>query len=95
MALGTMSYSEAKTCASELGKAASNMDQLFNNLRNEMDSLQEDLKSSAADELYATYKVLEAKLSSFPNKVRDFKGFLEAAVAQYEADDAALANEVR
>ena len=29
-----------------------------------------------------------------PNKVRAFKGFLETAVAQYEADDAALMKEV-
>ena len=95
MALGSMSYGEARTCASDLGKAASEMDTLFNNLRTEMNSLEDVLKSKGADELYQTYKVLEAKLSGFPEKVRAFQGFLNAAIDQYEADDAALASEVR
>ena len=43
---------------------------------------------------YMQHKTLEAKLDGFPNKVRAFKGFLETAVAQYEADDAALMKEV-
>lgn len=94
MALGSMSYGEARTCATELGNAASEMDNLFSQLKAEMNSLEEVLRSNGASELYATYKTLEAKLDGFPNKVRDFKGFLETAVAQYEADDAALMKEV-
>ena len=94
MALGSMSYGEARTCASELGNAASEMDNLFSQLKAEMNSLEEVLRSNGASELYATYKTLEAKLDGFPNKVRAFKGFLETAVAQYEADDAALMKEV-
>ena len=94
MALGSMSYGEARTCATELGNAASEMDNLFSQLKTEMNSLEEVLRSNGASELYATYKTLEAKLDGFPNKVRDFKGFLETAVAQYEADDAALMKEV-
>ena len=94
MAFGSMSYGEARTCATELGNAASEMDNLFSQLKAEMNSLEEVLRSNGASELYATYKTLEAKLDGFPNKVRDFKGFLETAVAQYEADDAALMKEV-
>ena len=94
MALGSMSYGEARTCATELGNAASEMDNLFSQLKAEMNSLEEVLRSNGASELYATYTTLEAKLDGFPNKVRAFKGFLETAVAQYEADDAALMKEV-
>ena len=36
MALGSMSYTEAKTCANELGTAAANMDNLIAQLRGEM-----------------------------------------------------------
>lgn len=94
MALGSMSYTEARTCAAELGTAAANMDNLIAQLRVEMESLEDVLKSNGASELYATYKTLDAKLNGFPEKVRAFKGFLETAVAQYEADDAALSREV-
>lgn len=94
MALGSMSYTEAETCAVELGTAAANMDNLIAQLRVEMESLEDVLKSNGASELYATYKTLDAKLNGFPEKVRAFKGFLETAVAQYKADDAALSREV-
>ena len=94
MALGSMSYTEARTCATELGNAASNMDNLIAQLRREMDTLEDVLKSNGASELYATFKTLDTKLNGFPEKVRAFKGFLETAVAQYEADDAALSGEV-
>lgn len=94
MALGSMSYSEARTCANELGTAATNMDNLIAQLRNEMNSLEDVLRSNGASELYATFKTLDAKLNGFPEKVRAFKGFLETAVAQYEADDQALSREV-
>jgi len=94
MALGSMSYAEAKTCASELGTAASNMDNLISLLRTEMNSLEDVLKSRGGSSLYATYLELDKKLDGFPNKVRAFKGFLETAVQQYEADDAALTKDV-
>lgn len=94
MALGSMSYSEARTCATELGNAAAAMDDLFTQLKGEMNALDSVLKSKGADELLATYKVLEAKLQGFPDKVRAFQGFLNAAVQQYEADDAQLSSEI-
>lgn len=94
MALGSMGYEEARNCANNLGKAASEMDALFNQLKSEMNSLEDVLKSKGADELYATYKTLEGNLSDFPNKVRAFEEFLNNAVSQYEADDAALTSEV-
>lgn len=94
MALGSMSYSEARNCATSLGNSAANMDNLFSQLRAEMESLEDVLRSSGGSELYATFKGLDAKLNSFPDKVRAFKGFLETAVSQYEADDAALSSEV-
>ena len=94
MALGSMSYSEARNCAGELKTAAANMDDLIAQLRIEMETLEDVLKSKGAGELYATYKTLDAKINGFPEKVRAFGGFLEAAVNQYEADDAALSREV-
>lgn len=94
MALGSMSYTEARTCAGDLGTAATNMDNLIAQLRSEMNSLEDVLKSNGASELYATFKTLDAKLNGYPEKVRSFKGFLETAVAQYEADDQALSREV-
>ena len=69
MALGSMSYGEARTCATELGNAASEMDNLFSQLKAEMNSLEEVLRSNGASELYATYKTLEAKLDGFPNNI--------------------------
>ena len=94
MALGSMSYDEARGCAQELGNSAANMDNLIIQLRGEMESLQDVLKSNGASELYSTFKTLDAKLNGFPDKVRAFKTFLETAVSQYEADDAALQREV-
>lgn len=94
MALGSMSYGDARLRAKELNTAASNMDEIFVKLKKEMDSLETVLRSKGADDLYATYRTLEAKISSFPNKVRDFRGFLLAAVEQYEADDASLSSEI-
>ena len=94
MALGSMTYQEARDRAEDLNNAASRMDEEFTKLRSEMDTLEEVLKSKGGTELYQSYKVLEAKLNSFPNKVRDFRMFLLKAVEQYEADDAQLTSEV-
>lgn len=94
MALGSMSYADAKTCGSDLGTSADNMDNLISLLRSEMNSLEDVLKSSGGSSLYATYLELDKKLDGFPNKVRAFKMFLENAVSQYEADDAALTRDV-
>ena len=94
MALGSMSYTEARACATDLGNAAANMDNLIAQLRNEMETLEDVLRSNGASDLYATYKTLDAKLNGFPEKVRAFKGFLETAVDQYEADDAALSGQI-
>ena len=94
MAMGSMSYGEARGYADVLKDKAAKMDEEFNKLKREMNSLEEVLKSKGADELLATYKTLEAKLDGFPNKVRAFEGFLRSAVSQYEADDAALSKEV-
>lgn len=94
MALGSMSYVEARGCADELNKSSRMMDQYFNNLRSEMNSLETVLRSNAGDQLYMEYKGLEAKLNGFPTKIREFETFLRRAVEQYENDDAALNSEV-
>ena len=94
MAIGSMSYTEMRACAEELGTEADNMDKIFENLKKEMNSLETVLKSRGGDELYSTYKILEAKLDGFPNKLRDFQAFVTTAVDQYESDDAALASDV-
>lgn len=94
MALGSMSYPQALDAAKRLGDIADNMDNQISQLRAEMESLESVLKSKGATELYLAYKGLDAKIDGFPNKVRAFKGFLESAVAQYEADDASLMKEV-
>ncbi len=95
MALGKMSYGDARNCAAKLGTTADDMDAAFNDLKSEMSMLREEFESEGANELYATFDTLAAKLSGFPSKVRNFKGFLNEAVNQYEADDLALQKEVR
>ena len=95
MALGSMSYSVVRTCATNLGEYASEMDTLFEKLKGEMESLEDVLRSRGAEELYSTYKTLEGNLSNYPAKVRAFQDFLNEAVSQYEADDAALANDLK
>lgn len=92
--IGSMTYAQAETCADQLKSAAAAMDDLFTQLKNEMNSLESVLKSKGADELFATYKSLEAKIDGFPSKVRAFEGFLRTAVAQYQADDASLSSQV-
>ena len=94
MALGRLEYNRARECAEELGRRAANMDSLFNRLRNEMRMLQSEFQSPAASQLYATFNQLDAKIDSFPNKVRDFRAFLLKAVETYEGDEAALNREV-
>ena len=94
MALGTLSDSEALSCANNLKQSSTNMTNLFNDLKNEMNSLESVLKSEASDQLLATYKELEAKLDGFPSKIDDFEVFLRNAVAQYQADDKALESEL-
>ena len=68
MALGSMIYTEARTCAAELGTAAANMDNLIAQLRVEMESLEDVLKSNGASELYATYKNFSLKKLVCPKK---------------------------
>ena len=94
MALGSLSYAEARNSAASLGDSADKMIELFNKLKDEMNSLESVLKSKGADELFETYKLLESKMGGFPIKIKEFKGFLEAVVEQYESDDAALSSEV-
>ena len=94
MALGRLENARARQCAEELGKNAGLMDDAFRRLRNEMRMLQSEFQSPAASQLYSTFSQLEAKIDSFPNKVRDFKTFLNNAVDTYEADEAALNREV-
>ena len=93
MALGSLQYSEARAHVSELRTSAQNMVELLNELKREMDTLESVLKSKGADELYATYKQLEAKVGSYPEKVQDFANFLETSVARYEAVDNNLASQ--
>ena len=93
MALGSMSYSEARTCAANLGTEADNMDATFNELRAEMNSLEDVLRSKGATALYESYLAVEKNLSSFSTKVRSFTDFLNAAVTEYERDDEQLASE--
>ncbi len=94
MAVQGMSYSELRACAADFGKAAAEMDRLFNNLKVEMNSLGDVLKSKGADRLYDAYKELERKLPGYPDKVREFEAFINTAVDQYEANDAALQSEI-
>lgn len=94
MALGSMSYVEARTCADELNKSSRMMDQYFDRLRSEMNSLESVLRSNAGEQLFLEYKGLEGKISGFPTKIREFEMFLRRAVEQYENDDLALNSEV-
>ncbi len=94
MALGSMNYNDARARARDMENSASSLDSIIAELRKEMNSLEDVLKSDGADSLLATYKVLDAKIDSYPGKVRDFKKFLLKAVDQYEADDLEFKSEV-
>ncbi len=93
MALGSMSYTEAREYAANLGTEADNMDATFNELRAEMNSLEDVLRSKGATALYESYLAVEKELSSFSTKVRTFRDFLNSAVTLYEGDDEDLIRE--
>lgn len=94
MALGSMSYEDARARASELTTSATKIDELFDQLKIEMNSLEEVIKSNGADSLYQAWKTLEPKLDGYPSKIRDFSAFLNKAVEAYEQNDRALGKEV-
>ena len=87
MALGSMSYSEARERADRLGAICDRMDEDFLTLRNQMNSLENVLVSKGGDQLYDTYKQLDAKLSGFTSKVTSFQQFLYKAIEEYQAQD--------
>lgn len=90
--LGTMTYEEARNCASSMTTSANNMDEYFSRLRSEMNSLEDVLKSKGADDLYNTFLELDKKLDGFPEKIREFSKFLTETVDAYIADDENLSN---
>lgn len=87
MALGSMSYSEARERADRLGTICDRMDEDFLTLRSQMNSLENVLVSKGGDQLYETYKQLDAKLSGFTSKVISFQQFLYKAIEEYKAQD--------
>lgn len=92
--LGSLKYDEARSYAANMRESAKAMTDLLAELKKEMDSLESVLKSKGADELYSTYKTLEAKVGSYPEKVIEFASFLESTVAKYEYADQTLQNSV-
>ena len=84
--LGTMRFDEARAHAADLESSAVIMEESITELRNAMSKLEQDLKSNGSEKVQEAFAILNGKLPSFPNKVRDFKNFLLASVAQYEAE---------
>ena len=84
--LGTMSFVDARAHAAELEKAALTMEDSITELRNAMTKFSSDLKSDGSTKVQEAFDILNGKLPSFPSKVRDFKNFLLASVAQYESE---------
>ena len=93
MAISKLEYDTARNCVREFDTISSEMRSNFSELKREMDSLEDDLKSRGGDTLYAKYKDLEPKLAEVPEKVDDFKNFLEGATEKYEAEDQTLQNQ--
>ena len=93
MAISKLEYDTARNCVREFDTISSEMRSTFSELKREMDSLEDDLKSRGGDTLYAKYKDLEPKLAEVPEKVDDFKNFLEGATEKYEAEDLTLQNQ--
>ncbi len=93
MAISKLEYNTARNCAREFETISSEMRSTFSELKSEMDSLENDLKSKGGDTLYAKYKELEPKLAEVPEKVDDFKNFLEGAIQEYETEDQTLQNQ--
>ena len=93
MAISKLEYDTARNCVREFDTISSEMRSTFSELKREMDSLEDDLKSRGGDTLYAKYKDLEPKLAEVPEKVDDFKNFLAGATEKYEAEDQTLQNQ--
>ena len=93
MGLGRMSYSEATKCADNLGTYADTIEKKLRDLRSEIDSMDEVLKSEGASELLAKYDELEKKLADCPTKIKGFEAHLRTAIEQYQSDDERLREE--
>ena len=61
MAISKLEYDTARNCVREFDTISSEMRSTFSELKREMDSLEDDLKSRGGDTLYAKYKALADK----------------------------------
>ena len=93
MGLGRMSYGEATTCADNLNKYAANLEKCLTDLRNEINSMDEVLKSEGADQLLARYDELDKELVDCPTRINGFETHLRTAIKKYQDDDQRLREE--
>ena len=93
MGVGRMSYTEATTCADNLSRYSANIEKYLTDLRTEINSMDEVLKSEGANELLAKYDELDKKLVDCPVKITEFENHLRTAIRKYQEDDQRLREE--
>jgi uncharacterized protein YukE len=93
MGVGRMSYTEATTCADNLNRYSANIEKYLTDLRTEINSMDEVLKSEGANELLARYDELDKKLVDCPVKITEFENHLRTAIRKYQEDDQRLREE--
>ena len=64
MAISKLEYDTARNCVREFDTISSEMRSTFSELKREMDSLEDDLKSRGGDTLYAKYKDLRTNVNN-------------------------------
>lgn len=93
MGLGRMTYGEATTSADNLNKSSASLEKYLKDLREEIDSLDEVLRSEGADQLLKTYEELDEELRVCPQKITGFEVYLRDAIKKYQEDDQRLKEE--
>lgn len=93
MGLGRMTYSEATASADRLSEIAAALDTELTNLRSEIFSMDEVLKSEGANQVLETYDNLDKELTKCPTKIVEFEKYLRDAIEQYKQDDQTLIEE--
>ena len=93
MGLGRMTYSEATTSADNLNKSSASLEKHLKDLRYEIDSMDDVLRSEGAEQLLKTYEELDNDLRVCPQKITGFEVYLRGAIKKYQEDDQRLEEE--
>ncbi len=93
MGLGKMSYEDALGCADRLKQNSDDLRLHLADLKREMESLDEVLKSRGANQVSETYTAIDSDMEKSPDKINEFNLYIRDAVASYRAADEQLKQE--